>query len=63
LIDGATVTRFIPSSACKRDPEGNRTCQVDGQLVAEWTGPAAPPPMLNQWFTSSAAPVEVKAQP
>lgn len=36
---GATGQRFIRSDACRFDDAQNMTCLVDGEIVAEWTGP------------------------
>lgn len=61
IVDGERGSRYVAARDCKLDPAGNRTCVVDGQLVAEWTGPAAP--AFQKWFTASASDNAVKSAP
>lgn len=53
VADSEHSHRFIHPADCSIDRAGNRTCTVDGQLVATWTGLAAP--LLNQWFSGAAS--------
>lgn len=53
IVDGERGSRYVSPLDCKRDNAGNLSCVVDGLMVAEWTGPAAP--AFNRWFQSSAS--------
>lgn len=53
VVEGAGGGRLVSVSACQFDGAGNRVCLVDGQRVAEWTGP--PPPAFTQWVQGSLA--------
>lgn len=52
VLDSPNGARYLTATECRLDPAGNRTCIVDGELVAEWTGTA--PAAFNQWFQASA---------
>jgi zona occludens toxin len=39
LIDGDHGSRRVERHRCRKDEGGNVICTVDGELVADWTGP------------------------
>lgn len=38
IADSSNGPRYMPAESCKRDAARNTLCQIDGQIVAEWTG-------------------------
>lgn len=54
LAQGLSAARRIVANDCGYDMASNMICKLDGELVAEWTGPQ--PSAVNQFFSAAAAP-------
>lgn len=54
VLDSEHGARMIPVELCRRDAALNDVCELDGEVIASWTGPQ--PAALNQWFQASAQP-------